>query len=252
MSSGTHHNALGQAIGPALPDWRPPPPPSLQALHGRYCVVEPLDPERHARALYAANGRDSEQRMWTYLATGPYGSFDEYRDWLARQVTSRDPSFRAFVSQETGEAVGIGAYLRIDPAAGSIEVGHIALSPLLQRSAAATEAMYLMMRYAFELGYRRYEWKCDSLNEKSRRAASRLGFSYEGTFRQATVYKGRSRDTAWYSVIDSEWPLLRAAFERWLDPGNFDASGRQRLGLADVRQALQDGAVLAARQSRPG
>jgi RimJ/RimL family protein N-acetyltransferase len=130
--------------------------------------------------------------------------------------------------------------MRIDPPAGSIEVGHIALSPLLQRSPAATEAMYLMMRHAFELGYRRYEWKCDSLNENSRNAAVRLGFSHEGTFRQATVYKGRSRDTAWYSVIDSEWPLLREAFERWLAPENFDASGRQRTRLADLRRGLQD------------
>jgi RimJ/RimL family protein N-acetyltransferase len=243
MSAGPRHNALGQAIGPALPDWHPPPRPSQEPLQGRYCVVEPLDPDRHARALHAANGQDREQRMWTYLSAGPYASFEDYRDWLVRQAPGADPSFRAFVSRASGDAVGIGAFMRIDPAAGSIEVGHIALSPALQRSPAATEAMYLMMRHAFELGYRRYEWKCDSLNEKSRSAALRLGFIYEGTFRQATVYKGRSRDTAWYSVIDSEWPLRRAAFERWLAPENFDEQGRQRARLAEVRQALQDGAA---------
>jgi RimJ/RimL family protein N-acetyltransferase len=229
---------LGQPIGPALPDWRPPPWPSKEPLQGRYCVVEPLDPDRHAHALYAANGQDHEQRMWTYLFSGPYTSFDEYHGWLAQQARGADPSFRAFVSRDTGEATGIGAFMRIDPAAGAIEVGHIALSPVLQRSAAATEAMYLMMRHAFDLGYRRYEWKCDSLNEKSRRAAARLGFRYEGTFRQAIVYKGRSRDTAWYSVIDSEWPVLRAAFERWLAPDNFDAAGVQRASLGDIRAGI--------------
>jgi RimJ/RimL family protein N-acetyltransferase len=239
MSTDPRCNALGQAIGPALPDWRPPPRPPQQPLAGRYCVVEPLDPDRHARALYAANSQDRDQRMWTYLFTGPYASFDEYRDWLVRQAPGADPSFRAFVSQETGEAVGIGAYMRIDPAAGSIEVGHLALSPALQRSPAATEAMYLMMRHAFELGYRRYEWKCDSLNARSRAAAERLGFVFEGVFRQAMVYKGRSRDTAWYSVIDSEWPVLRAAFEHWLAPGNFDAAGVQRARLVDIRAAFR-------------
>jgi RimJ/RimL family protein N-acetyltransferase len=239
MSLVPRHNALGQPIGPDLPGWCPPPRPALQPLQGRYCVVEPLDPDRHARELYAANSQDRDQRMWTYLFTGPYASFDEYRDWLVRQAPGADPSFRAFVSQETGEAVGIGAYMRIDPAAGSIEVGHLALSPALQRSPAATEAMYLMMRHAFELGYRRYEWKCDSLNERSRSAAERLGFTFEGLFRHATVYKGRSRDTAWYSVIDSEWPLLREAFECWLDPGNFDRSGAQLSRLGSLRDALK-------------
>jgi RimJ/RimL family protein N-acetyltransferase len=239
VNSGPRCNGLGQPVGPALPDWRPPPWPSPGPLQGHYCVIEPLDPDRHARSLYAANGQDHEQRMWTYLFSGPYASFDEYHGWLARQARGTDPSFRAFVSRDTGEATGIGAFMRIEPAAGSIEVGHIALSPVLQRSVAATEAMYLMMRHAFDLGYRRYEWKCDSLNEKSRRAAERLGFTFEGLFRQATVYKGRSRDTAWYSVIDLEWPMLREAFERWLDRANFDAAGVQRARLGDIRAALR-------------
>ena len=171
--------------------------------------------------------------------SGPFASFDEYERWLAERVASTDPLFRAFVDRASGNASGLGSFMRIDPHAGSIEVGHIAMSPVLQRSPAATEAMYLMMRHAFELGYRRYEWKCDSLNEKSRRAAERLGFAFEGVFRQATVYKGRSRDTAWYSVIDSEWPVLREAFERWLDRDNFDAAGVQRARLEDIRAALR-------------
>jgi RimJ/RimL family protein N-acetyltransferase len=232
-------NDLGQPIGAALPDWRPPAHPPQKVLQGRFCLVEPLDLARHARALFDANGQDRDHRMWTYLFSGPFATFDEYERWLAERVASTDPLFRAFVDRASGNALGLGSFMRIDPHAGSIEVGHIAMSPVLQRSPAATEAMYLMMRHAFELGYRRYEWKCDSLNEKSRRAAERLGFTFEGLFRQATVYKGRSRDTAWYSVIDSEWPVLHEAFERWLDRDNFDAAGVQRARLGDIRAALR-------------
>lgn len=177
--------------------------------------------------------------MWTYLAYGPFAQLEEYERWLTERAASMDPLFQAFVDQASGNAAGVGTFMRIDAPAGTIEVGHIAMSPTLQRSPAATEAMYLMMRHAFELGYRRYEWKCDALNARSRRAAERLGFVFEGVFRQATVYKGRSRDTAWYSVIDSEWPVLREAFERWLDRDNFDASGLQRSSLGDIRAALR-------------
>lgn len=239
MSDDVRLNDLGQPIGAALSDWRPPAQPAQKVLQGRFCLVEPLDVARHARALFDANGQDRDHRMWTYLFSGPFASFEEYERWLAERVASTDPLFRAFVDRASGNALGLGSFMRIDPHAGSIEVGHIAMSPVLQRSPAATEAMYLMMRHAFELGYRRYEWKCDSLNEKSRRAAERLGFTFEGLFRQATVYKGRSRDTAWYSVIDSEWPLLREAFERWLDRDNFDAAGVQRARLGDIRTALR-------------
>jgi RimJ/RimL family protein N-acetyltransferase len=173
--------------------------------------------------------------MWTYLFSGPFASFDDYRAWLDGKQGSEDPMFFAFVDVARGRAVGLGSYLRIDPSNGAVEVGHLQFSPLMQRTAVATEAMYLMMKTAFELGYRRYEWKCDSLNAGSRRAAERLGFRFEGIFRQAIVYKGRSRDTAWYSVIDKEWPALEAAFRAWLDPANFDAGGRQRRSLADLR-----------------
>ena len=200
MTDGARVNELGQPIGPALPGWQPPARPAQRRLKGRFCSVEPLDVAQHARALFDANSQDREHRMWTYLGYGPFADFDEYERWLTERARSTDPLFQAFVDRKSGNAVGLGTFMRIDPPAGSIEVGHIAMSPVLQRSPAATEAMYLMMRHAFELGYRRYEWKCDALNANSRRAAERLGFVFEGVFRQATVYKGRSRDTAWYSV----------------------------------------------------
>jgi RimJ/RimL family protein N-acetyltransferase len=172
--------------------------------------------------------------MWTYLGVGSFDSFETYRAYVEKVSQTADPQFYAIVDAASTRAVGVGAYLRIDPGNGSIEVGHLAFSPLLQKTPAATEAMYLMMRQAFELGYRRYEWKCNALNAPSRRAAQRLGFSNEGVFRQATVDKGRNRDTAWYAMIDSEWPALEAAFRKWLDPANFDEQGRQRVSLSDL------------------
>jgi len=231
----TRENELGQPIGAEVPGWTPRPRPPRIVMHGRYCRVEPLDPARHAAELHEANSLDREGRMWTYLFSGPFASFDEYRAWLEAKQGSEDPLFFAFVDAASGRAVGLGSYLRIDPSNGTVEVGHLQFSPRLQRTAAATEAMYLMMKTAFDLGYRRYEWKCDALNAGSRRAAERLGFRFEGVFRQAIVYKGRSRDTAWYSVTDKEWPVLEAAFRAWLDPGNFDAGGRQRRSLVDLR-----------------
>jgi RimJ/RimL family protein N-acetyltransferase len=228
-------NSFGQPIGPELPGWRPPPRPARAALEGRFCRVEPLDVERHARQLHDANSLDPDGRIWTYLFSGPFASFEEYRTWLEPRPASEDPLFYAFVDLQRAQAVGTGAYMRIDVANGVMEVGHLAFSPLMQRAPVATEAMYLMMRNAFDLGYRRYEWKCDALNAASRRAAERLGFTFEGIFRQAIVYKGRSRDTAWYSIIDREWPALDAAFRAWLDPCNFDATGRQRQSLAALR-----------------
>jgi RimJ/RimL family protein N-acetyltransferase len=231
-------NALGQPIGAPLPNWQPPPRPPRTAMAGRFCRVEPLDPDRHVADLYAANSLDQDGRNWTYLPIGPFPTSDAYREWLDEASSAVDRLFHAIVDLSTGKAVGVASYLRIDPAAGSIEVGHINYSPLLQRKPAATEAMYLMMRRAFELGYRRYEWKCDSLNAPSRAAAQRFGFSYEGLFRQAIVYKGRTRDTAWYAIIDGEWPALRAAFERWLDPANFDAQGNQCASLSSFTGPL--------------
>jgi RimJ/RimL family protein N-acetyltransferase len=224
-------NSLGQAIGPPLSDWNPPPRPRRETMHGRYCRLEPLDAARHAGGLHAANTLDREGRMWTYLFSGPFTSLAEFTAWLEAREDSLDPLFYAIVDGSTGQATGLASYLRIDIAHGVMEVGHLAFSPLLQRTPAATEAMYLMMRHAFELGYRRYEWKCDALNAASRRAAERLGFTFEGIFRQAVVYKGRNRDTAWYSLIDRDWPNRETAFLAWLDPANFDSHGRQRRRL---------------------
>jgi RimJ/RimL family protein N-acetyltransferase len=204
-------------------------------MPGRLCLLEAIDADRHAEALHAEYAADSAGRNWTYLPYGPFPSAAAYADFVRALQGGDDPVFYAVVLAGSGRAVGVASYLRIDPANGSIEVGHLSHAPALQRSAASTEAMYLMMRRAFdELGYRRYEWKCDSLNEPSRRAAERLGFRYEGTFRQAMVVKGRSRDSAWYSILDGEWPQLREAFERWLDPANFDAAGRQRARLSEL------------------
>lgn len=224
-------NALGQPVGPALPGWRPPGRPPHATLQGRYCRIEPLSAARHGADLHAANSLDRDGRMWTYLFSGPFTSLEEFTAWLEARENSPDPLFFAVVDGATGKATGIASYLRIDTAHGVIEVGHLAFSPLLQRTRAATEAMYLMMKQAFELGYRRYEWKCDALNAASRRAAERLGFAFEGIFRQAVVYKGRSRDSAWYSVIDSEWQARETSFVAWLDPANFDPDGRQRRPL---------------------
>lgn len=230
-----YRNELGQPIGFPCPDWKPPPPPPRTTHAGRFCRLEPLEIDRHGAQLHAAFALDAEGRDWTYLPYGPFVSEEAFLEWVRRASESSDPLFFAIVEQARGRVVGIASYLRITPVSGSIEVGHLHYSPLLQGTTAATEAMYLMMKHAFELGYRRYEWKCDALNAKSRAAAERLGFTFEGIFRQATVYKGRNRDTAWYSVIDREWPTLKAAFERWLDPGNFDAQGRQRARLEELR-----------------
>ena len=227
-----HKNAFGQPIGFPVPGWTARPRPPRTAMTGRFCRIEPLDPARHAADLFAANGEDAEGRNWTYLFVDAFPDLASYRAWLEKMAAGDDPLFHAIVDTASGKAVGVATFMRIDPAMGVIEVGNINFSPRLQRRPAATESMFLMMRRVFdELGYRRYEWKCDSLNAPSRVAAIRLGFTYEGQFAQALVYKGRNRDTAWYSITDREWPAVKAAFERWLDPSNFDAEGRQRTKL---------------------
>jgi RimJ/RimL family protein N-acetyltransferase len=233
-------NELGQPIGSPLPHWRARPRPPRTAMVGRYCIVEPVDPARHSADLYAAYQLDEQGRNWTYLPYGPFNRFEDYRDWLVRDSAGDDPLRHVVIECGSGRALGVASLMRIDPTAGVIEVGGINYAPPLQRTPAATEAMYLLMRRVFdELGYRRYEWKCDSLNAPSRAAAQRLGFRYEGLFRQATVYKGRNRDTCWFSILDSEWPTLKQAFERWLDPGNFDTSGRQRQSLSALTRCVR-------------
>jgi RimJ/RimL family protein N-acetyltransferase len=227
-------NDLGQPIGFLLPGWVPPPRPPREPMEGRLCRLEPIDVERHAAALFEADAADADGRSWTYLAYGPFADLPSYRAWMSASCLGDDPLFFTIVDKADNRPAGVASYLRITPAAGSIEVGAIHFAPRLQRHAAATEAMYLMMKRAFELGYRRYEWKCDALNAPSRAAAQRLGFSFEGIFRQAIVTKGRNRDTAWYAIIDSEWPALHKAFLTWLDPANFDSAGRQRRRLSDL------------------
>lgn len=214
-----------------LPDWEPAPQPGAIPLCGQTVTLEPLDAIHHSAALWeAVRGHDD---LWTWLLDGPYGSEALLREAIARKQASKDAIFFAIVPESTGRASGWASYMRIKPAHGVIEVGNILFSPALQRTVAATEAMYLMARQVFEnLGYRRYEWKCNALNTPSRRAALRLGFTFEGIFRQHMVVKGRSRDTAWFAMLDREWPARKAAFEDWLDPSNFDEKGLQRKKLA--------------------
>lgn len=226
-------NELGLQVGFDLSGWTPRPKPPRTPIEGRFCRLEMLDAGKHAADLFAANQLDKDGRNWTYLAYGPFAKLDEYRAWVETVQKSDDPLFHAIIDRATGKAVGVATLMRVDPANGVIETGHLNYSPLLQKKPAATEAMFLLMRRVFdELDYRRYEWKCDSLNAPSRAAAERLGFIYEGLFRQASVYKGRNRDTAWFSMIDSEWPALKRAYEAWLDAANFDASGAQKNSLS--------------------
>lgn len=238
-----------QPLGFPVPDWQAPLCPSGETMEGRFCRLEALDPERHAASLQDANLLDPEGRNWTYLPYGPFETLESYRVWMDEYCRGRDPLFYAIIDLSRKRAVGVASYLRIDPANGSIEVGHLNYSPLLQRTPAATEAMFLMMKHGFELGYRRYEWKCNALNAPSRAAAQRLGFSFEGIFRQATVVKGRNRDTAWYAILDQDWPALKAAFLKWLDPSNFDAQGKQRIALSDLTRPIARQYLLAATET---
>ncbi len=225
-------NEFGQPIGSALPGWTPRPVPSRDPMLGRYCRLEALDPDRHAASLFALHANDGPS--WTYMPYGPFADLAAYVAWMKSSCLGDDPLFFAVIDVARQQPVGVASYLRITPAKGVIEVGHLHFTSLLRQTPAATEAMFLMMQRAFDLGYRRYEWKCDSLNEPSHRAALRLGFSFEGIFRQAVVYKERSRDTAWHAIIDSEWPALKIAFEQWLHPDNFDHAGRQRISLSEL------------------
>ena len=232
-------NTFGQPVGPALSGWTERPFPPLTPMLGRHCSLEPLDAERHAADLFAAHAEAPDGRDWTYMFVGPFPGLSDYVRQMSAEAAKRDPQHHVIVDSATGKPVGTAALMRIDPANGVIEVGHITYSPRLKRSRAGTEAMFLLMTRVFdELKYRRYEWKCDSLNAPSRRAALRYGFAFEGIFRQAIVYKGRNRDTAWYAMTDRDWPLVRAAFERWLSAENFDPQGRQRTTLSDIRSAL--------------
>ena len=227
---------LDRELGPRL-HWTPAPYPERVTLRGKHVTLEPLDADRHAAALFdAAQGEDADPLLWRYLGNGPYRDLDEYRSWVETASASADPLFHAVVPTG-GEPSGQTSYLRIDPPNGVIEIGHIWFGGRMQRSRATTEAIYLLAAQAFDdLGYRRLEWKCNARNKRSRAAAERLGFTYEGTFRNAVVVRDRNRDTAWFSIIEEEWPAVRAGFEQWLEPDNFDAEGRQRRSLQECRR----------------
>jgi RimJ/RimL family protein N-acetyltransferase len=222
-----------QPIGP-LVNAHPAKRPERVTLKGRWVTLVPLDAAAHAEALYGgSNGDAAREAVWTYLFDGPYASLDEFRVNLEAKARSTDPLFFAVIDNSSGRALGYQALMRIDAANRVIEVGNIMYTPAMQRTAGATEAQYLLARYVFdELGYRRYEWKCNALNAPSRRAAKRFGFTFEGIFRQHMIVKGRNRDTAWFAMLDSEWPARKAAYERWLAPDNFDSDGRQKVALS--------------------
>ncbi|KIS41267.1 GNAT family N-acetyltransferase [Kosakonia radicincitans] len=228
-------NQYQQPIGDALPDWQPRPFPQRVTLEGRYCRLEPLG-TGHASALFQAHQQAGDDRSWTWLLREPEKDEAAFRDWIASTCTLRDPLHFAVIDNKTSRPVGSLALMRIDEKNGVMEVGSVHFSPLLARTPASTEAQWLLMNYAFTtLGYRRYEWKCNSLNEPSRQAALRLGFQYEGRFRQALVLKGHNRDTDWFSIIDGEWPQIDRALQRWLAADNFTADGKQRHSLASLR-----------------
>lgn len=215
-----------------LRDWTPPQLPPRTVIKGRYVTLEPVTPG-HRDALFAAYAEDADGKMWRYLPTGPFANAEAYGAWLDTARLAYDPLHFA-IRMENGQLGGTLSLMRIDPRAGSIEAGWLTFAPRLQRTREATEAVYRLIEWAFTAGYRRFEWKCHAANLASRRAAQRFGFSYEGVFRQAAIVKGANRDTAWFAAIDSEWPALKAAFETWLDPANFDAQGQQRQGLASL------------------
>ena len=236
-------NELGLTVGFDVKDWVGAQTPNDNALQGKHCRCEPLNLKRHSEQLFNAYKQDAENRVWVYLPYGPFDRIGDYRDWMNTTCFNGDPQFYAVVDRATQQAVGVASYLRIKPGQGSIEVGHINFSPQCQGTVVATEAMYLMMKNAFDMGYRRYEWKCNALNEKSCNAARRLGFTYEGTFRQMGIVKGRNRDSAWYSLLDREWPVIDNSFQQWLCADNFDDRDRQKIALSrltrDALAALQ-------------
>jgi RimJ/RimL family protein N-acetyltransferase len=234
-----HSNKLGQPIGFPVPNWSARPKPPREVMEGRYVRLEPIDVSAHGRDLFESFNADKEDRIWTYLPYGPFDSFESFKAWLEIMCQGDDPLLYAIVDKASAKALGVVGYLRIEPALGVIEIGHVNYSPALQKTRGATETIYLMLRRVFdELGYRRCEWKCNTLNAPSRAAAARLGFTYEGLFRQAAIYKGLNRDTAWFSIIDTEWPHIKSGFEAWLAPDNFDAVGNQKQSLgALTRQA---------------
>ncbi|NRB54784.1 MAG: GNAT family N-acetyltransferase [Salinicola sp.] len=242
----TTTNEYGQPVGDDIPDWREPPFPDASVREGRFCRLEPLDPRRHAPSLWQAwqmpdpdiaNDREARAR-WTYLGGRAFDDQAGCEHWLEAMSGDSDPVCYAIIDPADGQAVGMATYLRIVPADATLEIGHLNFSVRMARTPISSEALMLLIRYAFALGYRRVEWKCDSLNVPSRRAAERLGFRPEGVFRQHRVVNGRNRDTAWFSIVDDEWPAIHACHEQWLAAENFDANGRQRRSLSSMTEQL--------------
>ena len=225
-------------LGEEVIDWEIPPVPDNLLLKGKHVSLAPLSAELHTKELFESFRQDREDRIWDYLPYGPFEELHQLENWVQLNEALPDPYFLAIEKLDIGTVCGVASYLRIKPKDGSIEVGHINFSPLLQKSIAATEAMYLMMKWVFDSGYRRYEWKCNALNAGSRKAAQRLGFSYEGIFRQATISKGRNRDTAWFAIIDKEWERLNSCFNTYLNPGNFKEDGTQEISLSNLTREV--------------
>ena len=219
-------------LGERVEGWTPPERPGPEKIIGKYVELELLSAQKHAVHLFQSfQGHDD---VWDYMPSGPFTSSTQFYRWVGVMTKADDPLFYAIRNLASGKWEGLASFLRVKPDAGSIEVGYISFAPPLQQTTAATEAMFLMMHWAFEAGYRRYEWKCNALNKPSRRAAQRLGFTYEGICRQATVVKGRNRDTAWFAIIDKEWPALKDAYDVWLSPRNFGQTGEQKERLGNL------------------
>ena len=228
-------NELGQSIGEPVEGWKICETPPKTQIEGKYCVVEILDVKKHAEDLFNSYVKDVKNYDWTYLHYGGFKSLTKFKEWLDKDCLHDDPLFYAIIDKNQNLAVGMASYLRIQQKIGSIEVGHIHYSPPMQQKPIGTEAMYLIMKRVFdELGYRRYEWKCDSLNERSCKAAKRYGFTFEGIFRQHNIVKGHNRDTAWFSIIDKDWGRIKKNYETWLDKTNFDREGRQKTSLTSL------------------
>ena len=223
-------NQIKLPIGEAVPEWTTKQLPQKTKMQGRYCCLYPLDLKKHSIPLYEAFCKDKDNLNWTYLPYGPFENYEDFKKWLVDFCLTKDPFFFVVVKKDT--VVGLASYLRIKPEVGVIEIGHIHFSPLLQKTRASVETIYLMMRRVFdEMGYRRFEWKCDSLNKRSCEAAKKFGFQFEGIFRQLTIYKGRNRDTAWFSVINKDWGKIKQNFEKWLSAENFDEKNKPSLSL---------------------
>jgi RimJ/RimL family protein N-acetyltransferase len=230
MTTTVNPSLVGEIVDPSSS-----PRPRRATFEGRTISLVPLNAQEHLDSLWASTGGPQNEHLWTYMFEDPFQNRSSFEAYLQRKEESNDPLYYSIIDKASGDAVGWAAYMRMKPLHRVIEVGSIMFSPRIRRTIGATEAMYIMAKYAFEdMNYRRYEWKCDALNMPSRRAALRLGFTYEGLFRQHMVVKGRNRDTAWYSMLDSEWPLRKRAFEQWLDPANFNSSGQQRISLSEL------------------